>query len=281
MNMRKRVEKGYWTERFGQTLKGFVKMLVGSHRVVYPKIDRERPMLILANGPSLAITLAEESDVLTRYDKMAVNFAANTPQFANLKPEYYILADPHFFDNPTDSNVARLLENVRKVDWPMTLFVPFAALKRCPLKANDFLRIEGYNAIGVEGFDWFVDWAYSSRLAMPRPRNVLIPAIMTSIGLGYKTIYLAGADHSWTSTLTVDETNAVLPSQPHFYEEDPAEKERIRDVYRSIPLHSVLYSFYLAFRSYFQIERFAASRGITIYNATPGSFIDAFKRKSL
>ncbi len=238
-------------------------------------------MLILANGPSLAATLAEDSAVLAKYDKMAVNFAANTPQFALVKPQYYILADPHFFDNTSDINVARLLENISNVDWPMTLFIPFAAIRKCPLQSTDRLKIEGYNALGVEGFDWFVNWAYSSRLAMPRPRNVLIPAIMTSIGLGYKTIYLAGADHSWTSTLTVDETNAVLPSQPHFYDEDPAEKERIRSVYREIPLHSVLYSFYLAFKSYFIIERYALSRGIEIFNATPGSFIDAFRRKSL
>lgn len=281
MVQNKNVEKDPWMASLWQTIKGLGKIALCSKAGGYAPVSPAKPLLVMGNGPSLAPTLEGSGDALGRYDKMAVNFAANTPMFAKVKPQYYILADPHFFDNPDDANVARLLENLARVEWPMSLLIPFEAKKRCPLKPTRYLSVSYYNSVGVEGFDWFENWAYRSRLAMPRPRNVLIPAIMTGMGLGYKEICLAGADHSWTSTLTVDETNAVLPSQPHFYKEDAAETERIRMVYKSIPLHSVLYSFYLAFRSYFRIERYARCRGVAIYNATPGSFIDAFQRKSL
>ena len=46
-------------------------------------------------------------------------------------------------------------------------------------------------------------------------------------------------------------------------------------------LHDILLSFHIAFRAYFDVEDYARHRGIKIYNATPGSFIDAFERREL
>ena len=37
----------------------------------------------------------------------------------------------------------------------------------------------------------------------------LIPSIMLGIWLGYREIYLLGADHTWTKTLSVDDDNRV------------------------------------------------------------------------
>lgn len=265
----------------GQTIKGCVKMLLQSHCVRYDNSCKRKPLVILGNGPSLKETINKHIDRLHESDTMAVNFAANAPEFKLLKPDYYILADPHFFDNPADPNVDRLISNIQKSDWRMTIFLPFGARRRCSLKNTEWLTVEYYNAIGVEGFRWFTDVAYKSRMAMPRPRNVLIPAIMTGIGMGYKEIYLTGADHSWTKTLSVEDDNRVVSIQPHFYKEDEREVRRISAEYLKHKLHSILYSFYLAFRSYHVIEDYASRKGISIYNATPGSFIDAFERKSL
>jgi len=52
-------------------------------------------------------------------------------------------------------------------------------------------------------------------------------------------------------------------------------------VYRDVRLHDILLSFHIAFRSYHAIERYARARGVEICNCTPGSYIDAFKRKTL
>ena len=46
-------------------------------------------------------------------------------------------------------------------------------------------------------------------------------------------------------------------------------------------LHNIMYSFYVAFRSYHIIEHYAKGIGANIWNITPGSFIDAFQRKKL
>ncbi len=236
------------------------------------------PLIILGNGPSLNDTLAADGDVMKQLPLMAVNFAANTPVFHELKPRYYVLADPHFFKNAKDPNVASLIDNLQSVDWPMTLFVP----KGTRFKSkNEMLTVERFPMTGVEGSAWIERAAYRSRRAMPRPRNVLIPSIMIGIWLGFHQIYLTGADHSWMSTIRVNEQNEVLSRQPHFYKDNEQELNRIRVDYLHLPLHEVVKSFYIAFRAYHQIQRFARSAKVAIYNSTPGSFIDAFPRKPL
>ncbi len=267
-----------------QSAKGVVKMALLSRRPsVLACADPDVPLVVMGNGPSLSSAIAEDSDILKRFPTMAVNFAANAPEFRSLRPKYYILADPHFFVNIDDVNVRRLMKNLAEVDWPMRLFVPHKFAKSLPadVLASQHVRVESFNAVGIEGSNVLRRFAYSRGLGMPRPRNVLIPAIMVGMLMGYRTIYVAGADHSWTRTLSVNERNEVVSVQPHFYKEDDREVKRITTDYLKYPLHQILDSFAVAFKSYFDIRNYADSRGVKIYNATPGSFIDAFERRPL
>lgn len=238
-------------------------------------------IVIMGNGPSLADAIRDHGNRLAQSTTMAVNFFANTPQFADIRPNYYILADPHFFRNLSDPNVATLLENLQTVSWPMTLLVPHSAGRSLPIHSTDTLAIARYNAIGAEGFPCLTDFLFRHGMAMPRPRNVLIPAIMTAITIGFTDITIIGADHTWTRTLSVDDDNHVVSIQPHFYKEDAREARRVATEYLAYPLHQILESMQMAFRSYHQIEHFARRHGIKIVNATPGSMIDAFTRGSL
>ena len=69
--------------------------------------------------------------------------------------------------------------------------------------------------------------------------------------------------------------------QPHFYRDNDAEHQRVASVYKNVRLHELLLSFHIAFKAYFDVDEYARYIGANIYNATPGSFIDAFPRKSL
>ncbi|MDE6535527.1 MAG: hypothetical protein K2K82_05890 [Muribaculaceae bacterium] len=258
--------------------KSLIKLLMSPHRASFKPSERTNPLIILGNGPSLNQTLAESAEALAATPLMAVNFFANTPLFHELKPEFYVLADPHFFRNASDPNVRKLMENIETADWPMTLFVPFEAK---PMIANKNIRIQRFPLKAMEGPGRFRRLMFSLRLGMPRPRNVLIPSIMIGIWLGFKEIYICGADHTWIKTLSVNDRNEVISVQPHFYKEDDRELERQRVDYLSIPLHQILESQSIAFRAYHTIQDYASRRDINIYNATPGSFIDAFTRKQL
>lgn len=244
------------------------------------KSDRNREIVVLGNGPSLRQTIADNRDFLVSRDRLAVNFAANTPEFFDLCPTSYVLADPHFFSSlATDTNVERLWQNLRLVDWEMTLFLPVAQKAFVQkMLLPDKIKVSCYNLTPIEGFKCVSHKIFNAGLGMPRPRNVLIPSIMLAIREGYGKIYIAGADHSWTQTLWVDDQNRVVSVQPHFYEDNDAEKKRVATEYHNYPLHQILQSLYIAFRSYFDIANYAASRNVEIYNITPESFIDAFPR---
>lgn len=267
----------------GATLKGLIKIALQSGRACINRRKRDRRLIILGNGPSLRQTLEEDRPALRDSDLMAVNFAANAPVFAEIKPKYYILADPFFFSDAGTDNLRKLNESLGAVDWPMTLLVPrkMAAKARGRFGGNKYINIETFNAVGVEGFGWFRNAVYGSRLAMPRPRNVLIPAIMCGIWLGYDDIAIVGADHSWMQTIHVDDNNHVVSVQPHFYKDSESERARVYAEYEGYRLHDIVLSFYVAFRAYHLIAGYARSRGVSITNATPGSYIDAFDRASL
>ncbi len=271
-----------WVGDFSNSLKSVVKLVLHSHRSTISRCaSKDEAIIIMGNGPSLNGTISKYADVLKSIPTLAVNFAANAPEFSNLQPRYYVLADPHFFVSSDDDNVKKLRDNLAKVSWQMTLFLPFDAKKYGFVIENSNIDIEYFNFLAVEGFEWFENWAYSSGRGMPRPRNVLIPSIMIAITMGYGNIYVTGADHSWTKTLSVNEQNEVVSVQPHFYKEDEKEEKRIKVDYLKYPLHQIVYSFYVAFKAYHEIQRYAIHKKVNIYNSTPGSFIDAFPRRDL
>lgn len=271
----------------GKTVISSLKIIaLSKFNTKVPKVASSEELVVLGNGPSLNDTIENSYGFIKDRRCLAVNFAANTELFFKLKPEFYVLADPHFFNAFDQPNVSSLWKVIAtKVDWNMTLYVP-SEIKKCgkwydDAISNTYINICLFNMTPVEGFNRFENWAFDTGLGMPRPRNVLIPALMIALRMQFKTVFIAGADHSWTKTLSVNDNNEVVSVQPHFYEEDEAEKKRVKTDYLKYPLYEIMYSFYVAFRSYFTINRYARSLNARIYNITPESFIDAFERKKI
>lgn len=268
-------------DNFFASLKSMGKALLLSRPLSRcPKAEGRR-IIIMANGPSLADNLRNDMDVLCSTPTMAVNYAALAPEFEALRPRYYILADPLFFVKDASENQKLLSQRLGKLDWKMTLFVPAGKSKKARALYPGVAEIVTFNAVGFEGFEALTHMAFKAGIGMPRPRNVLIPAIMMAMRMGYREIFLLGADHSWMKTISVTDDNEVVSIQPHFYAENRSEQEKVRHDYRSIPLYKIVDSFAVAFRSYHQIAAYARRRHIDIYNATPGSFIDAFPRRGI
>ncbi len=239
-------------------------------------------LIVMGNGPSLRDAMDNDQDTLRKYPLLAVNFAPLTPEFFILKPKIHVLADGVFFSPHGDENVKKMWKALEKADWDMILYVPTKQrkyMKTQKLPSNVIIKY--FNLTPASGWRWLTRKLYDNGLAMPRPRNVLIPAIMSGIREGYKRIVLTGADHSWSKTLWVTDNNVVVSVQPHFYKENEKERERVESLYKGIRLHQIYESFAIAFRSYFAVKEYADSKGVKILNATPGSFIDAFPRTSL
>lgn len=265
--------------KLGATLASFIKIPIMSRRPSPKSRDRKDTIIIMGNGPSLRDAMEQDRDVLMAYPRLAVNLSALTPDFRDLRPDYYILADIAFFLKEKTGKVPQLWEALRNVDWQMTLFLPATARKMPEVKslpANITLKF--YNLTPAEGFRCVMHPLYDSGLAMPRPRNVLIPSIISSMREGFRKIVLIGADHNWSKTLWVTERNRVVSVQPHFYKDDDAELRRAEEIFKNVHIHDVYENYAIAFRSYFNVKAYADRRGVEILNATPGSFIDAFPR---
>ena len=273
-----------FTSNLSSSIKSVGKILLKSRSSKISRRDNDQPLIILANGPSLNATMAESLETLRHFPTMTVNFAPCTDMFFAIKPEFHILADPLFFAENKSQKIEDMYAAMRGVDWKLTLLVPADCKDRLPksvLKNNAYINVETFNFVGLEGFDFFKNLLYDKKKGMPRPRNVLVPALMCGIWLGFKEIYIAGADHSWMQTISVDENNNVISVQPHYYKEDASEQKRVDTAYRDYRLHQIVESFAIAFKSYHEVNRYAECRNVKIYNSTPGSFIDAFPRRPL
>lgn len=266
----------------GASLASLAKLVLMSRRPSPRCSEKKDTIIIMGNGPSLRDAMQNDMDVLMAYPRLAVNLSALAPEFRNLRPQYYILADIAFFLKEKTGKVPALWEALRSVDWDMTLFLPATArrmeeVRRLP--AN--VTVKYYNLTPAEGFRWLMHPIYDSGLAMPRPRNVLIPSIMSAMREGFRRIVLIGADHNWSRTLWVTDRNCVVSVQPHFYKDDDKELRRAEEIFRNVRLHEVYENYAIAFRSYFNVKAYTDRRGVEVLNATPGSFIDAFPRVSL
>lgn len=252
-------------------------------KCIYKK--RTNSATLLANGPSVKSILSGRRDLLKNTDLMVVNSFIETTDFWELRPSYYIIMDPVFFvsnfkveseetKQPEVCESDKIIPLLAKVDWNMTFFVPQEKMANefvSKVSGNSNINVVRYNATRIEGFDRFQYWAYKHRLGIPSSRNIIIPALLNFINLGYKDIYLYGAEFSWTKTMDIDSENGKLFfNDRHFYS-----KSEIRYFGRggylwwlcaiSEMLHGVD-----------QVAKYAEHVGVEIINRTKGSFIDSF-----
>lgn len=245
---------------------------------------QERPLAILANGPSLKMVL-DDRRPLEQCDLCCVNYFAVSEVFLSLRPYIYVLADPEFWlDSPDYEQKRAPLFDVfmNKVDWPMELYVPFVTKKSVDIERlfspNPNITIRYYHTSNWPSFPSMRHWAYRKGWAMPAPQNVTIACIYIGINKGYRLIDLYGVDHSWTEQLTVNSHNEVCLVDRHFCDQD-SEPQPWLDLYlQPYRMHQILRDLAQMFDSYHFLRSYGDSRGVTIVNHSKNSFIDAFER---
>lgn len=274
-----------WSSALGQSVMSVVKVALLSRRPTPLPADTADELVILANGPSLNATVEQHADFLRGKGLMAVNFCADSPMFTRLRPQYYLIADPLFWivDEKRDRLFGAL---AGRTDWELHLLMPAKALAdrrwQEMIAANKNIRLHIYNTTPIEGFRGFAEWLYRRGMGVPRPHNVLIPAITQGLRMPFRKIYLAGADHSWLPEITVTDRNEVLMHQKHFYDQCTSKAEGVKqENLNTARLHTILFHMYTAFKAYFTLRDYAASLGKQVINITPGSYIDAFERLNL
>ncbi len=245
-------------------------------------------LVVLANGPSLRGTIEKYEQHIIGKNKLCVNGFALSDVFERLMPDIYVIADYGFWENNKSKRVQDIQESVKqalinKVTWPINMFIPFAAQGSNfvnEVSKNKNIKIHFYNLTVIRGFNRFSFYLYNRWYGIPSAQNVLIPSLIIGINLGFKKIFITGADHTWNENVWVDENNEVFIGDVHFYDEKV--NARIGDNFnRKLYIYEFFASLTKAFKIYILIEKYAHYMNTKIYNASERSNIDAFERKKL
>lgn len=244
--------------------------------------SENRTLVILGNGPSLKKDIEEITNQPdTHYS--VVNNHVLSDSYTVIKPLYYTLMDPYFLDNEKGKATVSLINE--KTSWKMYLIILrkknwINTIK--PLITNSNITVIAINAYPPKGYWKLKSFFYSKNLGIPRIQNVLAAAIYCGICANYKSINLLGVDHSWLSKLFVNSNNEICLKDDHFYDKKEATITRFgKPQYQYLKYHDVVMTFSRMFKSYWELRRYADECGITIFNCTEDSFIDAFERKKL
>lgn len=261
-----------------------------SNRLSYRK-DNKGQLHIYGNGPSLKTILSSNDYAKSEEVAFVVNDFAVSEYYSLVKPKYYMLVDPAYWDdvvNLEDKELRdKVYNNINQItDWPITLFVPSYVLSKNRMKCfiyNKCVHIRAFNYTNFyptkSGFYKFI---LKNNFGVVPVGNILGQAIYAGINLGYDEILVYGAEHSWTEDLRVNENNEVCTIKKHFFESNEYElipwKKSNGDLFK---MYEILSSLRNHFYGYLFLEWYSKQMNVRIYNCTPGSFIDAFERKSI
>lgn len=242
---------------------------------------------ILGNGPSLNKQLTE-SDFLQKQENLfVVNNFVLTDYYQVLKPRYYVFADPCYWDDKMHLQEYLKSQSVlQKVsyetNWEINIIAPKAAEAcfRKHFECNKNINLFFLNTNLIEpSYVNIAYFLYSKYYALPHYQNVLVLASYLALNIGFKEVNLLGAEHSWTENIRVNNENQVCLMDKHFYDLDAKLVPWIKVDGGVYKMSEILVDLSKMFEDYHVIADYAKFKNRIVYNCTPNSFVDAFKRK--
>lgn len=248
---------------------------------------------VLGNGPSLKSELEKNLEFYKNKDLICVNYMVKANYYGILKPKYYILMDPNLWyadakycdEKAKIENDISLNEIVNRTKWNMFLVLPIEARKNIKLlekfNKNPKIKILFLNTINFRGFKCLKFWLLRNGICSLEIINVLVAAIYVGIVIGYKNIFILGADHDWMKEINIGDDNVLFLNDKHFYNKkgeyrkfQTSENERFNvcELYRR---------YYILYKQYYLLEKLSEMLNVKIWNATKNSLIDIFSRKEI
>lgn len=271
------------------TCVSFAKILLISKFGNKPPRATSSSCIVLGNGPSLKDSLKKHPTFFKQHPLVCVNSFSITDEYALLQPQHYVILDYSFWKSDQDI-ILKSLEAIKtRTSWKMDLLVPQMASgsdrfeKIC--KENKNIHLTYYNYTVFKGIEGIAHYFYAKNLAMPQSQNVLVASLFLTVNMGYKNIYLFGADHTWHETLHVDDNNTLCLKHIHFY--DDSEKVNYVPFYKgghtkeTFRMDEIFVTWAKVFWGYLMVENYAKKKNARILNASEISFIDAFERIKL
>jgi hypothetical protein len=270
------------------------------HNIVYtlfhPKLSSYKgkfsECVVIGNGPSLKQTLEKKSFFLNEREIMCVNDFAQSKYFGQVKPAYYLLIDPTYWSKKMSRHLKntclKTAQSIKKsVVWPMIIFLPLEAEGSSIFKdlqrSNSNIRVRYFSLVEARSPSFIKNFLLRHNFGAPPAQNVLVAGIFICLNMGFKKIYLVGADHSWHENLYVGNNNTLYFKDVHFYGKRkpkaiPVYKDAEESKRRVFKMSEMFASLSRAFLGYEELERYSKHLGAKVYNASERSYIDAFER---
>lgn len=217
------------------------------------KSSKNEICYIIGNGPSVKNF---DFSLLNGYDTFTMNFFFENKLSETFQPTYHIMIDGVFYSDKYLNYVKTLYEKKENTKFIFS-YKGYNTLE----SKKELMNRAFYIKMGLIQHDNYlkIDMSKNTTACV----NVALAALQCAMYMGYKKIYLIGCEFNSYATL----------KPTHFYDEKKED--------RTVPMGVDLQWSSLAHYHHYAINKYAEKNHIEIFNATPGSLIDAYKRIDL
>jgi len=227
----------------------------------FRNLHRGKRAFVIGNGPSL------NRQDLSKL-KEEVTFVTNSfwkhPIVDEWQPTYHFMADPILFDG--SESVGNYYRELTSRMPGSTLFVMHYA--KSSIEEGELLPSDKtfYLALGG-GIERILAEDLDLTRMVPDIRSIIELALMAAIYMGCNPIYLMGCDHDWLAHRGV---------HFNFYEGGDLQDHPLANSTLNNPYQDDLKNVLHVWNSYSILKKYADKRGIKIFNASAGGFLDVF-----
>lgn len=229
------------------------------------------PIHVLMNGP----TLKQSIHLVDKFPGkvLMVNSAIlHLETFGNVKPDYYCLADPGYFKS-TDGLGVKTWNCLNHYKAPLELFVPNFAKNKFKLE-NSNIQVRHVVAVPVPNGKCKYE-ILRKNTGAPAFQGVVVMGIYVALQLGFKKIYLHGAEQKDKKRF-VNGQNEVCVKDIHVYDGNPI----IVNLTKECGLHMLdeCYAGVNLYKNLYLLKDYSAICAAEIINMSTDSMIDCFER---
>ena len=244
-----------------------------------PMNEEKKKLVVLANGPSLNVSL-KNMKVNQEYDYMCVNlFPAKNELFEIIRPRFLCMIDPIFYDkdSPKREDVILLEKKLDKVDWDMYVICYWKQRIETNNEHIHYLFINYNYYLGRVNRSAF--WLFEHNFACIEYKNVAVACIFAGIQMHYPVIEVYGIDSNAYLNVSVNNRNEMIVKETHFYGE---KIYNYSDLYPSVRNGGMEYLFrnqMELMQAFGLLNEYAKHNAIKVLNKTPNSYVDVFERE--
>lgn len=228
---------------------------------VFKNKHKNKRAFVIVNGPSLK---TQNLDVLKNEITFVVSGFYNHKVIQIWQPTYYSILDKNFFNGSNQS--INFFKELNSIIFNSTFFLPFYR----GYKANQKFKLLEEEKVFYIATSGIPDNNIELDSVIQSFAGVSAFSLAQAIYMGCNPIYLLGFDHDYLANRGVDH---------HFYEGGTIKGVNVntKTLAELIPYDSEMLAMYNLWQNYKKLKEIADKKGIKIYNATNGGYLDVFE----